>query len=297
MFQKTRGRKSRTKWTPLALTNSEDCPPLPTEQDSSAGSSSTAAVPQEACAVSGETDPDWPNLPEVQASALTPSPQQKHPAFPAEQGPSAGPPSTAAVPQEAWAVPGETECDWPSLPAAPPSTSSPTTHAQSSTTQDSPLTNPSPSQQTRSYAVEQAAATPAEISDGQAWMDWYYFGIPLQFEGRTDAEILVQVQQTEITSQQVSNEENCLICMGDNYTLGEKVYELPCKHCYHGECLVSWLRQHNTCPLCRAKALKMGGRLFIPGQPCDPSRRRAVPIRDRPYWQDLLQSRCSWAYK
>ena len=271
MFQKTRGRKTRTKWTPLDLTNSQDCLPLPAESSS------------------GETAPDCHSPPAVQGSTVTHSPQQKQP----EQGSSAGPPSTAAVPQEAWAVPGETESDWPNLAAAQASTSSSTPH--SSVAQDSPLTSPFPSQQTRSYAV--AAALPTEMPDEQAWRGWYYsgayFGVPLPFEGRTNAEILAQVQQIEITSQQVSNEESCLICFEDNYTLGEKVYQLPCKHCYHRQCLISWLRQHNTCPLCRAKALKMDE----PTQPYDASLRRQVPTSETQWWLDWLQGRYSWVYR
>ncbi|KAH8754799.1 hypothetical protein F5883DRAFT_572427 [Diaporthe sp. PMI_573] len=33
---------------------------------------------------------------------------------------------------------------------------------------------------------------------------------------------------------------------------GEEVTVLPCKHWFHGECVVSWLKMHNTCPICRA---------------------------------------------
>lgn len=42
----------------------------------------------------------------------------------------------------------------------------------------------------------------------------------------------------------------CSICM-DPVELGTEVTELPCKHWFHGECIESWLKQHNTCPHCR----------------------------------------------
>ncbi|KAK3306611.1 uncharacterized protein B0T15DRAFT_147023 [Chaetomium strumarium] len=42
----------------------------------------------------------------------------------------------------------------------------------------------------------------------------------------------------------------CTICM-DEITKGAEVTVLPCKHWYHGECVVLWLREHNTCPVCR----------------------------------------------
>lgn len=42
----------------------------------------------------------------------------------------------------------------------------------------------------------------------------------------------------------------CAICV-DGMIKGDKVVELPCHHIFHGECVLQWLRAHNTCPLCR----------------------------------------------
>jgi E3 ubiquitin-protein ligase RNF115/126 len=42
----------------------------------------------------------------------------------------------------------------------------------------------------------------------------------------------------------------CTICI-DELKKGEEVLVLPCKHWYHGECVTLWLREHNTCPMCR----------------------------------------------
>lgn len=43
----------------------------------------------------------------------------------------------------------------------------------------------------------------------------------------------------------------CTICI-DDLQLGDEVLVLPCKHWFHGECVVLWLKEHNTCPICRS---------------------------------------------
>ncbi|GAB1313413.1 hypothetical protein MFIFM68171_03623 [Madurella fahalii] len=42
----------------------------------------------------------------------------------------------------------------------------------------------------------------------------------------------------------------CVICV-DDVARGEKVAVLPCNHFFHGDCVVPWLKLHNTCPVCR----------------------------------------------
>jgi hypothetical protein len=43
----------------------------------------------------------------------------------------------------------------------------------------------------------------------------------------------------------------CTICI-DEMNLGDEAIVLPCRHWFHEECVVLWLREHNTCPICRA---------------------------------------------
>jgi hypothetical protein len=38
----------------------------------------------------------------------------------------------------------------------------------------------------------------------------------------------------------------------DDVGLGDEVAVLPCKHWFHDGCVVLWLKEHNTCPICRA---------------------------------------------
>ncbi|KAI8635216.1 hypothetical protein F5Y19DRAFT_4517 [Xylariaceae sp. FL1651] len=43
----------------------------------------------------------------------------------------------------------------------------------------------------------------------------------------------------------------CTICI-DEVKVGDEVVVLPCKHWFHQECANLWLKQHNSCPVCRA---------------------------------------------
>ncbi|KAI9167223.1 RING finger protein [Paramyrothecium foliicola] len=49
----------------------------------------------------------------------------------------------------------------------------------------------------------------------------------------------------------------CAVCI-DEMKVGELVAFLPCKHVFHDECVVAWLKEHNTCPVCRAPIEKSG---------------------------------------
>ncbi|KAJ6908058.1 E3 ubiquitin-protein ligase RHA2B [Populus alba x Populus x berolinensis] len=56
-----------------------------------------------------------------------------------------------------------------------------------------------------------------------------------------------------LTKQQDSME--CAVCLSQ-FSEGESVRKLNCKHTFHKDCLDEWLRQClATCPLCRAKVL------------------------------------------
>lgn len=43
---------------------------------------------------------------------------------------------------------------------------------------------------------------------------------------------------------------DCSICM-QRPDQGEEIVTLPCNHWFHFECVQSWLKEHDTCPICR----------------------------------------------
>ena len=49
--------------------------------------------------------------------------------------------------------------------------------------------------------------------------------------------------------------KECSICQ-EGFEQGETVMKLHCRHMYHATCVQSWLKEHNTCPLCRVEMPK-----------------------------------------
>lgn len=45
--------------------------------------------------------------------------------------------------------------------------------------------------------------------------------------------------------------ENCAICQ-EEFEIGEIAKCLPCEHYFHPNCVIPWLKQCNSCPVCRA---------------------------------------------
>ncbi|XP_071699704.1 uncharacterized protein [Rutidosis leptorrhynchoides] len=42
----------------------------------------------------------------------------------------------------------------------------------------------------------------------------------------------------------------CAICK-DQFVIDDETKQLPCKHMYHPDCILPWLSNHNSCPVCR----------------------------------------------
>lgn len=42
----------------------------------------------------------------------------------------------------------------------------------------------------------------------------------------------------------------CSVCK-EQFTVGEELLKMPCTHLYHNDCIIPWLKLHDTCPTCR----------------------------------------------
>lgn len=61
---------------------------------------------------------------------------------------------------------------------------------------------------------------------------------------------LERKKMDEETRAREGGKVECTVCI-DEVKVGEEVVFLPCKHWFHEECATMWLKEHNTCPICR----------------------------------------------
>ena len=45
-------------------------------------------------------------------------------------------------------------------------------------------------------------------------------------------------------------ENSCAVCK-DEFNIGEECLSMPCNHNFHENCLMPWLKERNSCPICR----------------------------------------------
>ncbi|CAG5896807.1 E3 ubiquitin-protein ligase RNF126 [Menidia menidia] len=97
-------------------------------------------------------------------------------------------------------------------------------------------------------------SNPMDYAWGANGLDAIITQLLNQFENTgpppADRERIKNLPTISITQEHVSAGLECPVCKED-YSVEERVRQLPCNHLFHNDCIVPWLEQHDTCPVCR----------------------------------------------
>lgn len=72
------------------------------------------------------------------------------------------------------------------------------------------------------------------------------YGTPPAAKTAVDALPTVKISEEHMRS----DFSQCVVCM-EEFEFGAETRQMPCKHLYHPDCILPWLKLHSSCPVCR----------------------------------------------
>ncbi|KAF0890099.1 hypothetical protein E2562_037660 [Oryza meyeriana var. granulata] len=128
-----------------------------------------------------------------------------------------------------------------------------------------------------------ASVATAVLLAAACWFTWYYFGAALEplvlpyhhrqpapVDGgliQEDIEAIPEFQYRRGSSGAAAAVEQCAVCIAVVKD-GDTLRRLPaCGHAFHAPCVDEWLREHATCPMCRADVKVAGEALAAEAPP------------------------------
>ncbi|XP_034484754.1 E3 ubiquitin-protein ligase RNF181 homolog [Drosophila innubila] len=76
-------------------------------------------------------------------------------------------------------------------------------------------------------------------------------GIDMEIEvPEASKRVIEELPIHEITAEEINPDFECAVCK-QPAEIGDKFKVLPCKHEFHEECILLWLKKANSCPICR----------------------------------------------
>ncbi|GAB9465739.1 hypothetical protein Gpo141_00003137 [Globisporangium polare] len=63
-------------------------------------------------------------------------------------------------------------------------------------------------------------------------------------------DVVETLPKVKITQSDVDASAECPVCK-DLFVVDDESHKLPCAHSFHIDCILPWLKQHNSCPVCR----------------------------------------------
>jgi len=63
-------------------------------------------------------------------------------------------------------------------------------------------------------------------------------------------DLIATLPRAQVTPGSPLLQKDCAVCK-DDFEVSQETIQLPCAHVFHDECILPWIKQSGTCPVCR----------------------------------------------